>query len=198
MDPLTEWSSCTRAVQDHDLIVEIARLVRRRVPRATLIVVENSQAVTSFAAASLGDLFPHVDTCWGLVRTGPALSRRARDAAPDLDGPARRDPSSSWLQPQRPRLRRVDLDARRRRWERFPSRTTGRCGGPRPVSDRYLTVLRRAAARIHLCVVPDMTGRRWRGKSPIPFVDELETLAQRFGVSEFHFEDVNATVARKR
>jgi len=72
--------------------------------------------------------------------------------------------------------------------------------GHGPVSDRYLTVLssRGCPYPCTFCVVPDMTGRRWRGKSPVAFVDELATLVQRFGVTEFHFEDVNATVAKKR
>jgi radical SAM superfamily enzyme YgiQ (UPF0313 family) len=209
MDPLTERVFLyARAVQDHDLIVEIARLARRRVPRASLIVVENSQAVTSFSLRfSLGDLFPHVD--YALLgeceETGPALvaALERGDAAPDLDGLARRDPSTERGYSLSDRdFGGVDLEALPPPlWERFPLENYWSLRvGHGPVSDRYLTVLssRGCPYPCTFCVVPDMTGRRWRGKPPIPFVDELETLSQRFGVSEFHFEDVNATVAKKR
>jgi radical SAM superfamily enzyme YgiQ (UPF0313 family) len=209
VDPLSQRVFLyARAVQDHDLIVAIARLVRRRVPRASLIVVENSQAVTSFSLRfSLGELFPHVD--YALLgeceETGPALVEALEkgETAPDLDGLARRDASTERGYTLNDRaFGGVDLDSLPAPlWERFPLQNYWSLRvGHGPVSDRYLTVLssRGCPYPCTFCVVPDMTGRRWRGKPPVAFVDELETLSQRFGVSEFHLEDVNATVAKKR
>ena len=209
LDPLTERIFLyARAVQDHDLIVGIARLVRTRLPRATLIVVENSQAVTSFSLRfSLDSFFPHVDyvLLGECEESGPALVQALErgEAAPDLAGLARRDESSERGYTLRDReFGGVDLDSLPPpMWERFPLENYWSLKvGHGPVSDRYLTVLssRGCPYPCTFCVVPDMTGRRWRGKAPVAFVDELAALVERFGVTEFHFEDVNATVAKKR
>lgn len=197
-----------RAVQDHDLIVDIARRIRSRLPEPTLIVVENSQAVTSFSLRfSLDGLLPHIDYAilGECEETAPALlaALERGESAPELPGLARRVAT----QPEGYTLSDRDFggiamdDLPPPLWERFPLENYWSLKvGHGPVSDRYVAVLssRGCPYPCTFCIVPDMTGRRWRGKAPGPFVDELEALVGRLGVTEFHFEDVNSTVAKKR
>ncbi len=197
-----------RAIQDHDLILEIASRLRRRHPRATVIVIENSQAVTSFSLRfSLPQLFPHIDYAIVGECEAPALELLAaldrEETRPPIHGLAYRDEGSSEgytsFPASEPPANLDELPAPR--WELFPLRSYWQLRiGHGPVSGPYLTVLssRGCPYPCTFCVVPDMSGRRWRGKSPAPMADELETLVKRFGVREFHFEDLNSTVARKR
>lgn len=209
LDPSTDRVFLyARAVQDHDLIIDVARRIRIRLPRVSLIVVENSQAVTSFSLRfSLDDLFPHIDYAilgeceeTALALLG-ALERG--ESVANLSGLAFRDDASDQgFTTNEREFGGVDLDdLPPPMWELFPLENYWSLKiGHGPVSDRYLAVLssRGCPYPCTFCVVPDMTGRHWHGKAPVPFVDELEALVERHGVTEFHFEDVNSTVAKKR
>jgi Radical SAM superfamily len=197
-----------RAVQDHELILETARQLRRRYPEMTVIVIENSQAVTSFSLRfSLARLFPDVDYAIVGECEAPALELLAAlergEPRPDVGGVARRDEAGAEGYRMTPRDGPpFDLDQLPApRWEDFPLESYWDLKvGHGPISGRYLTLLssRGCPYPCTFCVVPDMTGRRWRGKSPSPMADEIETLVERFGVRELHFEDLNSTVSRKR
>ena len=197
-----------RAVQDHELILDIVSRLRRRYPEASLIVIENSQAVTSFSLRfSLPHLFPHLDyAIVGECEASACKLLAALDRGetqPSIAGLAYRDEGSPEGYTSVPQdVTPPDLDELPApKWELFPLENYWRLKvGHGPVSDRYLAVLssRGCPYPCTFCVVPDITGRRWRGKSPAAMAGELEVLVQRFGVREFHFEDLNSTVARKR
>lgn len=195
-----------RAVADHELIVEIARALRARRPNAVLIVVENSQAVTSFSLRfSCDQLFPHVDfAIVGECEESAVRLLDALDAGGSLEIPGvirSGDGPGGWAWGTG---RGIEVDMDRLgppRWDLFPLTGYWHLGvGHGPVGGRYLAVLgsRGCPYPCTFCVVPDMSGRRWRGKAPVALADELEELSARHGVKEFHFEDLNSTVDRRR
>jgi radical SAM superfamily enzyme YgiQ (UPF0313 family) len=48
------------------------------------------------------------------------------------------------------------------------------------------------------CVIPETNDRKWRARSAKNVVDEMEYFFLKFGVQEFHIEDVDPTVNNKR
>lgn len=48
------------------------------------------------------------------------------------------------------------------------------------------------------CVIPDTNERTWRFHSPKYVVDEMEENVKKFGVREFHLEDLNPGILKKR
>lgn len=50
----------------------------------------------------------------------------------------------------------------------------------------------------HFCTTPGICGRRWRARSAKNVVDEMEEWIRRYGVRDFHFQDENFAVSKKR
>jgi radical SAM superfamily enzyme YgiQ (UPF0313 family) len=65
---------------------------------------------------------------------------------------------------------------------------------------RYLPLLtsRGCPYPCRFCVVPETNDQKWRARSARNVVDEMETFSQRFGVREFHIEDLNPTISDRR
>ena len=67
-------------------------------------------------------------------------------------------------------------------------------------SKRYISILtsRGCPYPCKFCVVPETNNRRWRYKSSIKVVDEIENYIKEYNIKEFHFEDLNPTVNETR
>lgn len=48
------------------------------------------------------------------------------------------------------------------------------------------------------CVTPATNGHKWRPRNAVNVVDEIEYNVKKYGVTEFHLEDLNPTVKKKR
>ena len=48
------------------------------------------------------------------------------------------------------------------------------------------------------CVVPSTNQRRWRFRSAENVVSEMQFFFNKYGVSEFHLEDLNPTIQKQR
>lgn len=68
-----------------------------------------------------------------------------------------------------------------------------------PSKDRWTPILssRGCPFRCAFCT-PNLWNRRYRFRSPENVVDEIEECIKRFGIREFHFEDENLTLKKKR
>ncbi len=69
-----------------------------------------------------------------------------------------------------------------------------------PFSGPYLPMLtsRGCPFNCAFCVVPSLNESRWRARSPESVVAEMEHWKKTLGVSDFHWEDLNSTVDKKR
>jgi radical SAM superfamily enzyme YgiQ (UPF0313 family) len=83
-------------------------------------------------------------------------------------------------------------------WEMFPIGnywSLGYAHGPFE-SEAYLPILtsRGCPFPCQFCVIPSTNNRKWRPRSAKNVVDEMEYMFRKFGVQEFHLEDLNPTI----
>jgi radical SAM superfamily enzyme YgiQ (UPF0313 family) len=193
------------AVVNHEAVVTLLRKIREARPGTSLVALENTQAVTAYALAPVaGDLYragaTHLMTGGDereLVALIDALAAKDADAVGRIPGVltasrAASPVSASW-----------DLDILPYpAWDLFPlERYWGLrlAHGPQSAR-RYLPLQtsRGCPYPCRFCVIPGTNGQRWRGKAPMAVVDEIEHLMRRYGVTEFHIEDVDPTVSEDR
>ncbi len=69
-----------------------------------------------------------------------------------------------------------------------------------PVRGRHLFLIssRGCPYGCRFCTTPGICGRRWRQRSAANVVNEMEKWMRRYGVSDFHFQDENFAVSKKR
>jgi anaerobic magnesium-protoporphyrin IX monomethyl ester cyclase len=69
-----------------------------------------------------------------------------------------------------------------------------------PVQGRHIFMIssRGCPYDCAFCTTPGICGRRWRARSAGNVVDEMQEWLGRFGVKDFHFQDENFAVSKKR
>lgn len=180
-------------VANHEAILHLIRLARARFASVPILVIENTQAVTAYSVAELE----------GEFLTAGASS--VIDGEPETkitsflgSGSASVAPIEVTKRGQIADLDSLDFPA----WDLLPVANYWGLGfGHGPVSsDRYLPILtsRGCPYPCKFCVVPKTNERRWRARSAINVVDEMEFMVRTFGVTEFHLEDLNPTIKDKR
>ncbi len=189
----------------HAEVLEIVRSLRGRRPTLPVLVMENPQAVTAYSlprvadalfdagatGVVIGDAWIH----WTAIEA--AATGRSDDIPPNLRLAADRDQDpAGWTRPREP-VDRHPPPA----WDLFPVEGYWRlpyAHGPK--QRRYLPVLtsRGCPYPCDFCVVPETNDRHWRGDDPVAVVDMLIGLRDRFGVHDFHVEDLNPTVRSER
>ncbi|MGA1034963.1 MAG: B12-binding domain-containing radical SAM protein, partial [Ilumatobacteraceae bacterium] len=176
-------------VANHEAILHLIRLARARFASVPILVIENTQAVTAYSVAELE----------GEFLTAGASS--VIDGEPETkitsflgSGSASVAPIEVTKRGQIADLDSLDFPA----WDLLPVANYWGLGfGHGPVSsDRYLPILtsRGCPYPCKFCVVPKTNERRWRARSAINVVDEMEFMVRTFGVTEFHLEDLNPTI----
>ncbi|MBF0421551.1 MAG: B12-binding domain-containing radical SAM protein [Magnetococcales bacterium] len=183
--------------------IEAIKGVRQPWP---LGILENAQAVTAYALGPVAEeLFHHGAD---LAVTGDpevggiavAQWLQAGHGLPDLP------PMAGVLTPSHrgsgrnspPDLDSLPFPA----WELFPLANYWSlrfAHGPQS-RQRYLPMQtsRGCPYPCRFCVAPATTGRRWRPRSAQRVVEEMVFLQHRFGVDEFHIEDLNPTMSDQR
>lgn len=178
-------------------------------PGIPLIAIENSQAVIGCPLEYLaGDLiragadFIVLGECEDRVpRLCRALGLKDLTGLTGIDGLVYPDPDGSLIrQPVSGRvqeLNRLPFPA----WEFFPLENYWKLGYAHgPMEGRYLALQtsRGCPLDCNFCVVPATNAGKWRARSPENVIAEIESLTRRFGVREFHLEDLNPTAGEKR
>ncbi|MBI4279108.1 MAG: B12-binding domain-containing radical SAM protein [Armatimonadetes bacterium] len=191
----------------HRALAAILAECRRRRPDVTAVVMENTQAVTAYALRHVqADL--HAAGA-DYVLTGEAEERGVRlieallagREPANVDGVGYRRDGALVYRPPAGVI--ADLDALPPpAWDLFPLQNywdLGYAHGPLQTG-RYLPLLtsRGCPYLCRFCVIPETNGAKWRGRSARSVVDEMEDMARRFGVRDFHLEDVDPTVSDRR
>lgn len=87
-------------------------------------------------------------------------------------------------------------------WELFPLKEYWnlRYAHAPLTSKKYLPLLtsRGCTFQCEFCVIPSTNQRKWRPRTVKNVVDEIEYMIKTFGVKEFHLEDLNPTIDKKR
>jgi len=194
----------------HLSLVKIIKEVRFRFLRIPIIILENTQAVTAYSLRRIQDELYDIGADYCITgeseERGVALLEALRAGAPKedisrIDGIGFRE--NGVIRYTLPVREISGLDSLPfPAWDMFPLRNYWKLGyshGPLETV-RYLPLLtsRGCPYRCRFCVIPETTGSRWRARSAKNVADEMEEYAEKFGVKEFHIEDVNPTVSDKR
>jgi len=189
----------------HLSCLEIIRALRARWDRLTIAVLENSQAVTSYALDRVADEFYAAGADYILIgdmeQTMAAFAQGVQERQDQEYFKAIDGVGFAGHQARRAGIDKLDylpLPA----WEDFPLENywgLGFAHGP-VSSPRYLPLLTSRGCPCHcrFCVTPAVSGQRWRWRSASNIADEMACFQRVLGVREFHLEDLNPTVRDER
>lgn len=183
----------------------LVKAVKEARPDATVVVLENTQAVSAYALQRVAGEFYQAGADYILTGEGEhravALLQALRSAEPGavqavdgLGGPGFHLPPKAPI---------ADLDALPLpAWDLFPMTNywaLRHAHGPQG-EERYMPLLtsRGCPYPCRFCVVPATNNQRWRPRSAAHVVAEMETWHHRWGVREFHIEDLDPTISDER
>ena len=190
---------------NHLSTMAIVNAVKESFPKTPVIVVENTQAVTAYALSQVKEeIFAagadYILTGEPEIRAQKVLEAlngtKDLSAIDGLGSPDYYNPPKSFMTEQE--LGRLPLPA----WDLFPLENYWAlrfAHGPLS-SKRYLPLLtsRGCPYPCGFCVVPATNNQKWRPRSAINVVDEIELFGKTFGVREFHIEDLDPTISDDR
>ena len=172
-----------------------------------IILIENTQAVTSFNLKETAEDFIRMGVSYVICGEGEkAVSEllyciKTGKSPADILGIVFNDPDKGVFYGPSPHTIH-DLDSLSfPDWSKFPLQNYWDLKyGHGPVEGNYLPMLtsRGCPYGCRFCVIPSSNNRKWRSRSPVNVVDEMEHHKKKFGVNEFHIEDLNPTVSDKR
>lgn len=191
---------------NHLSVRGIIGTVRRARPGLPIVVLENTQAVTAYSLRDVGEELFDAGADYYLsgegertaIRLAQALLMEGKtEALRSIEGLTSRDFHNE------PGAPISDLDTLPfPAWDLFPIEKYWNlrfAHGPQSTM-RYLPLLtsRGCPHNCRFCVAPRTSYQRWRQRSGVGIVDEMEFYAQTFNVREFHVEDLNPTVSEGR
>jgi anaerobic magnesium-protoporphyrin IX monomethyl ester cyclase len=191
---------------NHASVAEIIRATKTKFPQIPMIVLENTQAVTAYALRPVAkDLYEagadYLLSGEGEERAVQLVRAIERGTKPEelseIDGlcwPGRDSPVKAYNR----NLDALPFPA----WDLFPLEgywSLRFAHGPQSAR-KYLPMLttRGCPYPCRFCVVPATNDRTWRHRSGKNVTDEMAYMKERFGVSEFHWEDLNPTINDRR
>jgi anaerobic magnesium-protoporphyrin IX monomethyl ester cyclase len=192
----------------HAALLDIIRAARRRFPGLPTMALENVNKVNAYSLRQVDDEFfalgvDHIVLGYLERRTGRLLEAlRTGEASPDLAGILSRTRGGRFSPPDDTGPN-ADLDGLPfPAWDLFPLENYWRLGYSHApfTTRRYLALLtsRGCPFRCGFCITPEVSARRWHARSAENVADEIQFMKRKFAVGEFHIEDVNPTLERRR
>ena len=191
---------------NHMALVDLIKACKDARQDLPIIVLENTQAVTAYELRSVASELISAGVDWILMGEAEErlplvikalTSENKHEQIKKIAGLQGRE-TATPMALQISNLDRLPFPA----WDLFPLENYWSLRfshGPQSTK-RYLPLLtsRGCPYPCRFCVVPATNQRKWRGRSAVNVVDEIQYLQARFGVEEFHVEDLNPTVNDKR
>ena len=190
----------------HIAAIDITRAVKTKWCDVPVIILENTQAVTAYALEKVMDTFFEAGA--DFVITGESEERAlhllrllssnaGEEALKAIDG------LGTPRFYSQPRVFIQGLDSLPfPAWGLFPlDQYWGLRYAHGPLSSsRYLPLLtsRGCPYPCRFCVVPATNQQKWRARTAINVVDEMEYCVKMFQVKEFHIEDLDPTISEQR
>ncbi len=191
------------SITNFDFNVELVRSLKKEYKKMRIIVLANSQAVTSFdigvVAKELLEAGVETIVYNNIEETVLALIEN-NFSYQGLKNVIYKSKSRLVTRPMSQELgqtKKLILPA----WEEFPIKNYWKLGYSHgPVTGKFLPILTSYGCpyRCRFCVNPSINKSRWQAKKAELVVEEMNYLKKRFGVAEFHIEDLNPTVDKKR
>ncbi len=192
-------------VTSFNVLGRIARRIKDSFPNVPIIVVENSQAVTSMSLACVAEKLLHEGADYLILgecedRALALLNHIERGETLPADGFACMKDGRVQVAPAKSVISDLDklpVPA----WDMFPLKAYWRLGYAHgPQEGEYLAILtsRGCPFRCKFCVIPSTNQHKWRARSAQNVFGEMRHWHDTLGVREFHFEDVNPTTREER
>jgi anaerobic magnesium-protoporphyrin IX monomethyl ester cyclase len=192
----------------HAALLDIIRTARSRFPGLPTLALENVNKVNSCSLRQVSHEFfalgvDHLVLGYLERRTGRLLEAiRTGGEVPNLAGILSRAPGGRFSPPDDTGPNAVLDGLPFPAWDLFPLENYWRLGYAHApfTTRRYLALLtsRGCPFNCGFCITPEVSGGRWHARSAENVADEIQYMQRRFGVREFHIEDVNPTLGRRR
>jgi len=191
---------------NHISTANILQTVKQKHPDLPVVILENTQAVTAYALANVMGEFFELGADYVLTGEG---EHRAVELVHSLWGQGDHKKlnqldglgSLAFFNPPENIIQDLD-NLPFPAWDLFPLENYWKlrfAHGPQQES-RYLPLLtsRGCPYPCKFCVVPSTNNQKWRPRSAMNVVDEIEFSVDTFGVREFHIEDLDPTISDQR
>ena len=188
---------------NHDSIIEIIKFLKKNYANNKIIILENTQAVTAYSLSkikreflklgadilSIGEnenkisqIVKNINNVNELKKIPGVITNNFNNEKLEVIENLDQLPLPDW-----------DVFNLKNYWN------IKHAHGPL-TSKKYLPILtsRGCPYPCKFCVIPFTNDRKWRSRSAKNVVDEIEYFKNKYGVKEFHLEDLNPTVNEKR
>lgn len=193
------------SIMGYDIFLNLIKKIKKKF-NVPIIIAENSQSVTSFSLKDCYQGFFESGADYLVLgdleeRTYKLLDFLKKKDFKKIDG-------LIFKEKGKIKINEIinfqkDLDSLPYpAWDLFPLKNYWKLGyahGPLS-SNKYLPLLtsRGCSFNCKFCVAPETNKKNWRAKSFKKVVDEMEHWSVLLGVNEFHWEDLNPTIDKKR
>jgi len=189
-----------------DILIEIKKNIKTN--NMPVLIVENTQAVTAYSLQHAYKDFLKNGADYVLAgESEPRIMSflellKGKIKEKDVDGLIWKDKKTKKIIIN-PKIVYQDVDALPfPDWSLVNIKNYWKLGyAHAPLSNKkYLPILSSRGCPLicEFCVVPSTNEKKWRPRNAKSFVDELEINSKKYGVKEFHLEDLNPTVNRYR
>ena len=170
-----------------------------------LLILENIHSVVGYSLLTMHEDFLNAGVNFIILgdperRCAEILDCLKKKKMPTSDGLIFLHNEKKIIRPNKKYAR--DLDLRPfPAWEMFPIKNYWALDySHAPIKKSYLPLLtsRGCPSQCEFCITPLLMGRIWRARSAKNVVNKIEYGIKKFGVREFHIEDFNPTVDKKR
>src|SRR3989338_1488592 len=170
-----------------------------------LIILENIHSVVGYSLLTMHEDFLNAGVNFIILgdperRCPEILDCLKKKKMPTSDGLIFLHNEKKIIRPNKKYARDLDL-LPFPAWEMFPIKNYWALDySHAPIKKSYLPLLtsRGCPSQCEFCITPLLMGKIWRARSAKNVVNEIEDYIKRFGVHEFHIEDFNPTVDKRR
>lgn len=195
-------------VVEHAVIISLIKSIKYYSGnlKAPIVIMENSQAVTSYSLIKSKNEFFKAGADF-IIYGGPEITLK------ELADAIKKKKQISEIKGIIYKLNgKIKINARRKQtgnlddipfpaWDLFPIENYWKLGyAHAPFKKSYLPILtsRGCPYNCQFCIIPFTNQRKWRSRSAKNVFEEILYFSKKYNVREFHFEDLNPTVDKKR
>jgi radical SAM superfamily enzyme YgiQ (UPF0313 family) len=193
-------------VVEHDTIIRIIREIKKQL-NIPLVVIENSQAVTSYSLLKSkeeffnagADFIIYGEPEFTLKELIDRIKKKSKSFS-KITGLIYKEKGKIKINVGSAPLQKPD-ELPFPAWDLFPIKNYWKLGyAHAPFKGAYLPILssRGCPYQCQFCIIPFTNQRMWRARSAKNVFEEMKYFVSRFGINEFHFEDLNPTIDKKR